>query len=299
MAKGVFPEDHPLFAGVLDMACQPLLWELLGSSDLIVTAGFDPVELVRPWTVTTPVIHVDTLSNTDQIYTSELECVGDIAAIFRWFAVEWKGEARWEEAEVAAHRERLRSAYYSGRVAGALNPTDVVDVVRAAMPDDTVATSDVGSHKMLVGQGWRTRHPRGVLMTNGLSAMGFGVPAAIAAKYADPTRPVVAMVGDGGFAMAATELRMAANMGLGAVFVVFVDGSLNRIELKQMVQRYPSTATRIPGTDLVKLAESLSCDGVRVESAAALEQALSDVSSLSRPLVVEAHVDPSQYESQF
>jgi acetolactate synthase-1/2/3 large subunit len=299
MAKGVFPEDHSLFAGVLDMACNDILWEFLAGSDLIVTAGFDPVELIKPWTVTTPVIHVDTLANTDQIYASEIECVGDIAAIYEWFTEEWTGEPRWTGSEVEAHRRRLRDAYYEGRVADALNPTDVVDVVRAAMPPQAVAVSDVGSHKLLVGQGWTTYTPRGVLMTNGLSSMGFGLPAAIAAQHAFADRPVVALVGDGGFAMAATEMRLASSLGLGLVVVVFQDGSLNRIELKQMVKNYPSTATRIEDMDLVMLAEAMECDGARATSVAELEKVLASATGLTRPLVVEARIDPSQYESQF
>lgn len=67
MAKGVFPEDHPLFAGVLDMACNQVVWEFLAGSDLVVAAGFDPVELIRPWSLSVPVLHVDTTPNTDQI----------------------------------------------------------------------------------------------------------------------------------------------------------------------------------------------------------------------------------------
>jgi acetolactate synthase-1/2/3 large subunit len=299
MSKGVFPEDHPLFAGVLDMACNQILWDFLGDADLVVAAGFDAVELIKPWSVKAPVLHIDATPNTDQIYASECECVGDIGAILGWLADEWSGQPRWSDADVRAHRERLRSAYYSGRVAGSLNPTDVVDSVRAAVPRDTIATSDVGSHKLLVGQGWQTYEPRGLLMTNGLSSMGFGVPAAIAAKIARPDRPVVAMVGDGGFAMTATEVRLASALGLPVVFVVFVDGSLNRIELKQMTAGYASTATRIEDMDLVALAGAMHCDGVRAESQADLERALADLPGLTRPLVIEARVDPSQYESQF
>jgi len=97
----------------------------------------------------------------------------------------------------------------------------------------------------------------------------------------------------------ATEIRLAAARGLPIVFVVFVDGSLNRIELKQMAQEYPSTATRIEDIDLVGLATAMDCDGVRAESTAELEKALIEVESLRRPLVVEARIDPSQYESQF
>lgn len=299
MAKGVFPEDHPYFAGVLDMACNEVLWALLRDSDLIVTAGFDPVELIKPWAVKTPVLHIDTTPNSDQIYASDCELVGDVGAILDWFADGWSASSRWTEAEVAAHRERLRDAYYEGRVDGRLNPTDVVDVVRAASPRNTLVTSDVGSHKLLVGQGWKTYTPRSVLMTNGLSSMGFGVPAALAAQLVDRSRPVVAMVGDGGFAMAATEMRLASSLGLPVVVVVFADGSLNRIELKQMAAGYPSTATHIEDMDLVGLAAAMQCDGVRVESTAELEKALADIASLSRPLVVEARIDPSQYESQF
>jgi acetolactate synthase-1/2/3 large subunit len=151
----------------------------------------------------------------------------------------------------------------------------------------------------LVGQGWPATTPRSVLMTNGLSAMGFGLPAAIAAKMAFPQRPVLALIGDGGFAMAATDLRHAAARGVGIAVVVFVDGSLNRIELKQSVQHYPSTATRIDDVDLVRLAEAMSCDGERAENAEQLAKALAGVGSLTRPLVIEARIDPTQYESQF
>lgn len=299
MAKGVIPEDDQWFAGVLDMACNDTVWDLLRSSDLIVAAGFDPVELIKPWGIQTPVLHVDTVPNTDQVYASEIEVVGDVGVALDWLASGWTGQPRWSVAEVALHRDRLRSAYYAGRVEGALNPTDVVDIARASAPRGTIATSDVGSHKLLVGQGWQAYEPRSVLMTNGLSAMGFGIPAAIAAKLGRPDRPVLAMVGDGGFAMAATEIRLASALGLGITFVVFVDGSLNRIELKQMAASYPSTATRIEDMDLVTLAAAMGCDGERAETAEQLEKCLSGVGQLNRPLIVEARIDPAQYQSQF
>lgn len=299
MAKGVVAEDDEWFAGVLDMACNETVWELLRDSDLIVAAGFDAVELIKPWSVKTPVMHIDTLPNTDQVYPSEVEVVGDVSLILDWLAEEWSGEPRWTVEEVHAFRRRLRDAYYSGRVTGRLNPTDVVDIARAAASHDTIATCDVGSHKLLVGQGWTTYEPRGTLMTNGLSAMGFGIPAAIGAKLARPERPVMSLVGDGGFAMAATEMRLAASLGLGIVVVVLIDESLNRIELKQAALSYPSTATRIETMDIVKMAEAMDCDGARATTEAELQAALADVAGRTRPLIVETHIDPSQYHSQF
>ena len=299
MAKGVFPEDHPYFAGVLDMAGYRVVWDLLAGADLILAAGFDPVELISPWSVATPVLHLDTTPNTDQVYASAHELVGHVAAILGWIAAQWAGESRWAQAEVAAHRDRLRAAWQAGRAEGKLNPADVVTIAREAAPPGTIVTTDVGSHKIMAGQAWSAAEPRTVLMTNGLSAMGFGVPAAIAAKLTRPDRPVLALVGDGGFAMAATEMRIASALGLPVTVVVFADGSLNRIELKQQQLGYPSTATRMDGMDLVTLAEAMDCDGVRVESMAGLEKALAGFGDRSRPLIVEARIDPAQYEVQF
>jgi acetolactate synthase-1/2/3 large subunit len=305
MAKGTFPEDHPYFAGVLDMAGHRVVWDLLAEADLILAAGFDPVELISPWSVTTPVLHLDTTPNTDQVYASTHELVGHVGAILRWLTAQWSGQPRWAEAEVAAHRIRLSQAWHAGRADGKLNPSDVVELARQAAPPDTIVTTDVGSHKIMAGQAWQAREPRSVLMTNGLSAMGFGVPAAIAAKLTRPDRPVLALVGDGGFAMTATELRIAAALELPVTVVVFTDNSLNRIELRQQVMGYPPTATRLGGTDLATLAEAMGCDGIRVDTPAALEKALADFgsrsqpSSGSRPLVIEARIDPAQYEAQF
>jgi acetolactate synthase I/II/III large subunit len=299
MAKGVFPEDHPYFAGVLDMAGYRVVWDLLAGADLILAAGFDPVELISPWSVATPVLHLDTTPNTDQVYASAHELVGHVGAILGWIASQWSGEPRRAEAEVAAHRARLRAAWLAGRTEGRLNPSDVVALAREAAPPEAIVSTDVGSHKIMAGQVWQAVAPRSVLIPNGLSAMGFGVPAAIAAKLVCPDRPVLALVGDGGFAMAATELRIASALGLPVTVVVFADGSLNRIELRQQVMGYPPTATRMEGMDLVALAEAMDCDGVRVDSPAGLEKALAGLGTRSRPLIVEARVDPSQYEAQF
>jgi acetolactate synthase-1/2/3 large subunit len=281
------------------MAGHRVIWDFLASSDLIISAGFDPVELITPWRLTVPVLHVDTTPNTDQIYASSRELVGNVAAILDWIADQWHGEPRWTESEVWQHRANLRAAYLAGHARGKLNPTDVVETVRAAAPPETVITTDVGSHKITTGQAWTAYQPRSVLMSNGLSAMGFGVPAAIAAQLARPGTPVIGMIGDGGFAMAATELRVAAARHLPVVMVVFSDGSLNRIELHQQSMGYPPSATRVAETDLAALAEAMDCDGVRVESAAALEKALDGIEARTRPLVIEARIDPSQYEAQF
>jgi len=299
MSKGVLAEDHPYYAGTLDMACNQLMWDFLKGCDLLLAVGFDAVELIKPWGLSQPIVHIDAVPNIDQIYHADSELVGDIAAIVGAVAEAWKGEAKWAPAAVRRHRDKLRAAYYAGRVKGRLNPTDVIDVVRGAMPREAVATTDVGSHKLLVGQGWTTYAPRGVLMSNGLSSMGYSLPAAIVAQMLDRKRPVVCFVGDGGLAMVQGELRLAASLKLPLLVVVFCDGSLNRIEIKQANRKYPSWGTLIEPTDMVRLAESMGCEGAMVASAPALEKLLAGRRPANRPLVVGATIDPAQYTKQF
>jgi acetolactate synthase-1/2/3 large subunit len=299
MAKGVLPETHPLYAGTLDMACNGFVWDFLRGADLLLAIGFDAVELIKPWSLTAPTIHIDTVPNTDQVYGAEIEIVGDIGTILDAIVDAGAGGERWSHAEIAAHRARLRELYSAGRVAGRMNPSDVVDVLRAAMPEDTIVTTDVGSHKLLVGQGWTAHTPRSLLMSNGLSSMGFSLPAAITAKLMCPQRPVVCFTGDGGLAMVQGELRVAASLKLAPLVVVFCDNSLNRIELKQMARHYPSWGTRIDPTDIAMLAHSMGCDGINVDSMRGLEAALAAPRSNDRPLVIGAVIDPSQYAAQF
>jgi len=298
MAKGIFPEEDPHFAGAIDMACSKVVAKLLEESDLVIAAGFDPVELIKPWPGKAAVLHVDSVPNTDQIYFAEVEMVGHIPSMLGHLADGVRGEPR--ENRCADHREALRESYYEGRVAGKLNPTDIVDGINEIFPRDTILTTDVGSHKLLVGQGWTAAAPRSFLTTNGGSSMGFSLPAAIAAKLLHRGRPVVCTVGDGGFAMGYAELRLASSLGLGIVVVVFCDNSLNRIELKQTVKKYASVLTRFDPTDLVKLAESMECHGARVENPREFAEVLCDAKKgLDRPLVVQAVIDPAQYMSQF
>ncbi|HJO74431.1 MAG TPA: thiamine pyrophosphate-binding protein [Rhodospirillales bacterium] len=300
--KGTLAEDHPYFAGTVDMACNKVIWEFLSTADLILAVGFDAVELIKPWQLDVPVIHIDTVANTDQVYPAEIELIGPIGAILDALADGSEAGAKWPEADIKAHRDAIRDLYYSGRQDGKLNPTDVVDVARAAFSKDTLITTDVGSHKLLIGQGWETYQPGGVMMSNGLSSMGFALPGAITASMLDRERKVVCFTGDGGLAMVHGELQLASEMGLGLVIVVFCDGSMNRIELKQMQLGYPSTGTKFKQSDLVGMAQAVGCDGERAETPKALEDVLARAANpggLNRPLLVEASIDPTQYEVQF
>ncbi len=299
MAKGTVAEDHPLFTGVLDMACGQVLRALMDQADLILAVGFDAVELIHPWTTAAPVMHIDSVPNTDQVYLAAEELIGPVPQILDELKRAVPDAEKWTMPEVAKHRDELRRRYLAGRVPGKLNPSDVVEIVRGTCGRMAIATADVGSHKLLVGQGWSTYRPHGMLMTNGLSSMGFALPAAIAARLlAPPDQQVVCFTGDGGLAMVQGELRLAATLKLGMTVVVFCDDSLNRINMHQHRHSYPAVGTRLDATDIEALARSMDCDGVMVESEDGLAAALNEGGS-DRPLVIGARIDAAQYRCQY
>jgi len=298
MAKGALDERHPCFVGTIDMACGPVIHELLAASDLVLAIGFDPAELIKSLP-SAPVLHIDAIENMDQVYPADLEVVGAIGATLEWMTGAVADGARWTEAAIAAIRLRIRDGMRVGAVAGRLNPSDVLDVLVAETPDDAIVTTDVGSHKLLFGQGWPSQLPRRFLVTNGLSAMGFALPAGIAAQLRHPELPVVVTVGDGGFAMVAGELQVAASLGLELSVVVLVDESLNRIELKQQVRDYPSVGTRIDPSDIARVAEGFGCVGATATTPAELHSVLAAPRPAGQPLVVDARIDPAQYRAQF
>src|SRR5260370_37271554 len=149
------------------MAGPRVVWDLLAEADLILAAGFDPVELISPWSVRTAVLHLDTTPNTDQVYASAHELVGHVAAILGWISAQWSGEPRWAETEVAAHRVRLHAAWLAGRAEGKLNPSEVAAIAREAAPPGAIVTTDVGSHKIMAGPGRQAPAPRPLGLSKG------------------------------------------------------------------------------------------------------------------------------------
>jgi len=155
---------------------------------------------------------------------------------------------------------------------------------------------DVGAHTHLIAQLWETRGPGRLLVSNGWSSMGFAVPAAIAATLVDPVRPVVACTGDGGFLMMAGEVSTAVRLGLPVVFLVFHDRYLSLIKVKQSRRRFHWDGVELFGHD-VRLGDSLfGAPVVRVTDAGALDAALRRALAADGPTVIDAVVDPGEYD---
>jgi len=117
--------------------------------------------------------------------------------------------------------------------------------LRATLAVDGIVAYDVGAHHHHIASVWRTDVPRTLLVTNGWSSMGYGMPAAYAAKLVHPERAVVALVGDGGFQMTAGELALARRLNLSVPLIVLNDGWLGLMKVKQEQKNYALSGVRL------------------------------------------------------
>ena len=294
--KGAIPEDHALRAGCIIGGL--IERNLVNASDLIVTVGLDAVELQpKPWPYTLPVLALSGTASLDALVPSDPEVAGDLKAILAGLA-EWApAGSNWGEKAARTFRDEVNRALATP--SNGLSPQRTMEVARAVLPRDTIATCDAGASRLLVVQKWQSYGPREFLGSNGLGSMGYAVPGAMGARLAHPDRPIVAFVGDGGFLMSVAELQTAQTEKLPIIAVVFDDQEIGLIRVKQEIKGIPLHGVRIGGVDWEKLGHAFGCDGYVVETEQALADALAAALKSGRTTVIGARVDPSGYVAQF
>src|SRR5207249_9844621 len=135
--------------------------------------------------------------------------------------------------------------------------------LRANSGLEDVLISDVCVHKLWIARTFPAYEPNTVQISNGYAAMGFALPAAIAAKLVHPERKVVAVSGDGGFLMNCQELETACRLRLGIVNVIFRDGGYNLIQWKQQTHLGRESGVKFGNPDFVALAVAFGAKGYR------------------------------------
>lgn len=293
-AKGFLPEGHSNYAGVIGRARRTDVQALVNQADLIVAVGFDPIEInYEEWAGQTPIVHLSTeVAEPGNRLRFAANAAGDLDAAIDRLAALPGTPHQWPAADLTTHRARLDANL---RPAGeAFAPHQALDLLRARMPADGILAYDVGAHTHQIASQWRSDLPNTLVATNGWSSMGFGIPAAYAAKLVHPDRTVVGVVGDGCFQMTAGELTVGRRMNLAAPIVVLNDGWLSLLRIKQDRKHYG-----LSGVDLETRVEppthyfGVPCRAAHnpAEFAAALDWAL----ALDGPSVVEAFVDGDRY----
>jgi acetolactate synthase-1/2/3 large subunit len=294
-AKGVFPENDRRCIGMFTGATAE--FDCIASADLIVFFGLDPVELIpQPWPLQAPVLDLSPVPGQLHPVVPTVAVAGPLAFLVEGVA-DAAEKSAWTTEKIATLRDELRRRL-SMESGGKRNAQAVVEAVGRAAPAGVRLSVDSGAHMFSAMAFWESRGPYDVLKSSGLSTMGYALPAAIASALHEPSRPAVAMTGDGGLMMCLAELATAVRYGLNIVVVVFNDAALSLIDIKQQRQQRQSRGVRYPAVDLAAAARGLGCRAWRVDEGAPLEPVLAEAFAGTGPAVVDVTVDPAGYGAQ-
>jgi acetolactate synthase I/II/III large subunit len=297
MAKGMLAENHPCYAGVLFHALSDMVSETHGQADLVLGIGYDPVEFnYESWLPKAPLVSLDIVpADIDRIaHEVGVDAVGDIGASLGALLALPASKKDWDFKALAARRNAM-FAKLAPSGAG-FGPKAALQILREVLPEDGIMTCDVGAHTHLIGQQWRTPAPGLQIMTNGWSTMGFGIPAAIAAKLMCPGKSVCAVVGDGGFLMTAGELATAMRCNLNIVVLLLTDNDLALIRIKQEKKGNPIYGTAIRERGTIGGDVIFGVPVRRAADARSLRRELDAAFASDGPVVVEAIVDSREYD---
>lgn len=298
-AKGLVPEDHPLFvATCTGMAGDRLVSEMIRDADLLIGVGFDPTEAIRPFYVERPFVSVAEYGVAEPAFVPALELIGSVPDTLASLTAKPQVGNAWAPDAVIRFRQRLTASLTPAvdHTPLGLSPARLFSRLRDLTPRNTILTVDTGAHKLLLGQVWRSYQPQTYLVSHGLSTMGQALPAALAAKLAHPDRAVVAVTGDGGLAMVLSELETASRLRLPILVVVVCDRSLHLIRLHQERKGFQAAGVDFGPIDFAGIAPGLGCHGVRTLTWQEFDAAVTAGLTGDRPTVIEVPVDPADYD---
>lgn len=295
--KGIVDETDSNFVGVFGgMSLDNLMVDVLESADLIVSFGFDPVEVDKTWHAHLPILWVleaplalNVVPHTNLIWANYKQLLEEL--------IGQESPGLWADpfASFQEHRRAFLARGDAKGVTMSQNPLSVVSALAKAVPPETIITTDVGSHKYLFGQFWPSRQPETFFMSNGLSGMGYGLSAALGAKLARPEAPVLTVLGDGGFSMNSQELETALRVGAQLVVLVLADRSYSLIHHSQQNKGLPNYGVDFNPIDSVLTAQACGMEGVRIENAEDLADAVRAALVEERSLLVEVPVEVDAY----
>ncbi|MDB5438068.1 MAG: Thiamine pyrophosphate-requiring enzyme [Caulobacteraceae bacterium] len=310
MGKGILPDDHPMTLGMTGFWGTQYVNDACLAADQVLGLGTsfkeaDCSSWEAGYTFNFPacgLTHIDI--DPDEIgrnFPAQIGVVADLKqalTVLNRVARRLYPNGRANDAlraEIQAQRTQFADANAAAQVSDAfpMRPERILAEVRQVLPRNAVITTDVGWNKNGVGQQFPVYEPGSVLTPGGFATMGFGAPAAMGAKLADPSRVVVSLVGDGGFGQNPALLATAFEMDIAVVWVVMNNCAFGTIAGLQKAHFGTTIGTLFEkdgaawSPDFAAIARAYGVDGVRVESADQFKPALEAAVASGRPYVLD------------
>jgi acetolactate synthase I/II/III large subunit len=306
MARGAFPDSHPLCLGMPGMHGNYAAIMAMQEADLLIALGtrFDDrvTGRVSSFAPGAKIVHVDIdPAELGKIRRPDVPIVGDCRQVIEELArvLIASGEPQPDRsawwAQIRDWQSRFPLHYDPQDDGELLKPQAVIEAIRDASPEDTTVVAGVGQHQMWASQYWRFEHPYTWVNSGGLGTMGFAVPAAIGAKVGRPDRTVWAIDGDGCFQMTAQELVTASSERIPVKVAILNNAYLGMVRQWQELfyqERYSEVYLSPDLPDYVKWAESMGCVAFRVEHAADVGPVVEKANAIDdRPVVIDFRTD--------
>jgi acetolactate synthase I/II/III large subunit len=298
--QDLFDNLHPQYAGSLGIGVADKLAQRVREADLILAFGTRLGEtttseyqlLQAPRPVQT-LIHVHSgADELGRVYQADLAIHADMPAFAQALAQLQAPESMpWVESAKAAHVDYLQTLAPTP-MPGPLNMAEVVAWLRQRLPADSIITNGAGNYTSWVHRYYAWRQPQTQLAPIS-GAMGYGVPAAIAAQVVYPQRTVVCFAGDGCFLMSGQELATARQYTLPIVFIVVNNGMYGSIRMHQEIN-FPGKvfATDLENPDFVALAKAYGLQGELVERTQDFAAAFESAVNCGGAALLELRMDP-------
>ena len=309
MARGAFPDNHPLCLGMPGMHGTATAITAMQKSDLLIALGarFDDrvTGRVNSFAPEAKIIHVDIdPAEQGKVRKPDVPIVGDCRLVIEAMIEALRdlmqgGEKQADltpwRSRVSGWREQFPLAYEPSEPGEALKPQFCLEKLRDAAPEGTILVSGVGQHQMWSSQYWNFNEPYTWVNSGGLGTMGFSIPAAIGAKVGRPDKTVWAIDGDGCFQMTAQELVTTSLERIPIKVGILNNSYLGMVRQWQEMfyeERYSEVYLSPDLPDFVKWAEAMGCVGIRVDDPSEVESAIDRANSINdRPVVVDFRVD--------
>lgn len=295
MGKGSYPNDYSRYTGMIGMhGTKPTNFGV-SKADLLIVIGARFSDRVTGNTKTfaskANILHIDIdEAEIDKNIKVTQHIVGDANCILNDLLskLEQLDHKEWME-EIQSLKDKYPVEYAKQGLTGPL----VIETINKVTNSDAIITTEVGQNQMWAAQYYQYKYPRQLITSGGLGTMGFGLGAAIGAKFANPDKVVLNIAGDGCFRMNMNEMATVCRNKMPLIEVILNNQVLGMVRQWQTLfydHRYSNTILD-DGVDFVKLGEAFGAKSYRVTKVEELEPVLKEAIALNAPVLIECMID--------